>query len=135
IAEQSRTVQSFAGTTVEAKRPKQLQVRAPDVNGALKLAGHQAARTNFFADAPRGLVFTNGFVTVTSKGVELLAHAPENRARFSYLFPYAGPAQAPLFMTFLRALFRDDQDCEEKILLLQEFFGASLLGIAPTYQR
>ena len=136
VAAQSCTIQDFAGATVVGPKPRKLRIRAPDVSGARTLAAHRREQIDFFFEAPRGIVFTNGFVQVSAdEGVRLRSHAPENRARHGYDFAFESGATPLAWLKFLYALFRDDEDREEKILFVQEFFGASLLGIAPRYQR
>lgn len=133
-ATQSRAVQGFAGTPVgETRAPKKL--KATDVYGVLKLAYDRVAVRDFFANAPAGMVFTNGFATVTAKGIELRPHARENRARYGYAFELSPSSLAAKHLKFLYDLWQPDEDREDKILLWQEFGGACLLGIAPTYQR
>jgi P4 family phage/plasmid primase-like protien len=131
----SRVIQSFAGVAIQGEK-KPLRIRAGDVSGATRLAAHRVARPGFFAEAPRGLAFANGFVSVSAEGIgELRPHSPDNRARLGYAFAYErGPAPMR-WLQFLDGVFRDDADKQEKILLVQEFFGASLVGIAPTFQR
>jgi putative DNA primase/helicase len=69
-------------------------------------------------------------------GVPVLgAHHAENRARFSYPFPYDPAAPCDLWLTCLDSMFRDDADKADKINLIHEFGGACLIGIATTYQR
>lgn len=132
-AEQSRVIQKFSGELCDGKP---LKIYAGDVTGAIKLAGHQAAQAGWFAAAPAGLAFTNGFVRVTSKnGIELVPLGPEHRARTSYKFSYDTSMDAPKWRSFLIDLVRDDSDGLQKIAFLQEFFGACLLGIAPRFQK
>ena len=130
----SCVVQGFAGTPIEDSK-KPLAIRASDVSGAVRLAYDRVASPGFFAAAPAGLAFTNGFVRVSAAGVERVAHSPDHRARFAYGFDYAGNRPPVEFLRFLHALFRDDPDREEKIVCLQEHLGASLVGRATQYQR
>ena len=132
-AEQSKIVQSFAGTPIN-RSGKPLSVKLNDVKGSIKLAGDRVARHGFFAEAPKGLTFRNGFVRVTAAGVTLQDHAPENRARYGYPFDFDRGVPRK-WLAFLESLFRDDDDRAERIDFVQEFFGASLVGIAPTYAK
>jgi len=133
-AEQSRIVQSFAGSSIHAQNVP-LKIRASVVAGSMKLASHQRARPNFFADAPKGLTFRNGFVRVTKDGVLAIPHAPEHRARYGYAFDYEPCAYPKKWLAFLSSLFRDDDDDRERVGFVQEFFGACMVAIAPTYQK
>ncbi len=132
-AEESRIVQGYSGTPT-APNGKPLRLKAADVSGAIKLAHDQVARPGFFAGAPSGVAFTNGFLRVTPDGAELLPHAREYRARAGYPFPYERVLPRR-FLRFVDGLFRDDPDRISKVTFVQEFFGACLLGIATTYQR
>jgi P4 family phage/plasmid primase-like protien len=91
-----------------------------------------------FDDAPAGIAFRNGFVTVARGAIALLGHAPEHRARFAYPFDYTPEALCPRLDAFLEQLFADVVDKFERdmrINLLQEFIGACLVGEATRYQR
>ncbi len=132
--EQSRIVQGYAGSFIATKPPKELKIDASDVRGAITLAGDRVARPDFFAGAPRGLVFADSFVRVSANGVQLAEHSPDHRARYCYPFPYH-PAVPRTWLAFLERLFRDDPDRVERIAFVQEFFGACLVGIAPVYAK
>lgn len=133
-SEQSRIVQGFAGARV-ACDAKPLRIGAPDASGAMRLARDQAAQPGFFVAAPPGLAFTDRFVMVDAKGLVIEKHAPENRARAGYDFPFSADAKTEKWTQFLRDLFADDDDADDKIACVQEFAGACLLGIATRYQR
>lgn len=135
-AEQSRIIQSFAGASIQGER-RGLRIRAGDVNGTIKLASDRASRLGFFANAPPGLAFVNGFARVVAGKVDLAPHSPEWRARAGYSFPFdpSAPVHCPQWASFLLDLFRDDEDCDGKIAFFQQFTGACLLGLAPRYQR
>lgn len=137
-SEQSRIVQGFAGAAIPtAKGTKPLKIKSPDVSGSRQLAAHQRERLGFFADAPRrGIAFKNGFVVLDAHGKRTLTpHAPENRVRYGYDFPYEDSGAPAKWLKFLNGVFRDDDDRDQKIAFVQEFFGVALLGIATTYQR
>jgi putative DNA primase/helicase len=131
---QSRIVQGYAGTPIGERRVP-LKLKDPDVHGARRLAYDRVADPGFFDAARTGVAFADGFAVVSEEGVALLPHAREHRARFSYPFPYAGNVPALRHLKFLEALFRDDADKHEKMMLWQEFGGACLLGTATSYQR
>lgn len=138
-SKQTCIVASFAGANVPgSKGPVPLKIKASDANGARTIAAAQREQLGFFADASRrGVAFTNGFVMVDTNGKKTLTlHSAENRARHGYDFPYNEVNTGlETWLTFLNGIFRDDNDREEKIAFIQEFFGAALLGIATTYQR
>jgi len=132
--EQSLFVQGMAGSPVKGES-KSLRIKLSDSNGARQFAYDRVAKLGYFSEAPPGLAFSNGFATVSPEGVTLSPHVPENRARFGYPFPFEQTAPAERFVSFLHDLFRDDDDKAEKIAALQEHLGASLAGLATTFQR
>ncbi len=132
--EQSRVAQIFAGAAVVGKS-EPLRISASDVRGAMTLAYDQVARPGYFSTAPGGLAFANGFVSVSKAGTELTPHSLTHRARHGFTFDYVRNPPIPLFLHFLDDLVRDEVDKNEKIAAIQEHAGASLLGIATTYQK
>lgn len=132
-AEESRIVQSYSGAPLGEK--KAIKVEASDVSGAIKLASDQIAKPGFFRAALSGIAFSNGFVSVDATGAKIAPLEREHRARAGYPFAYEPGAVPSGFLAFLDGIFRDDADKPEKVAFVQEFFGACLLGIAPTYQR
>lgn len=132
----SRIVQSFAGSKVKGeKKPKPLRLKAHDINGAIQLASHQVDDAEFFAAARSGIAFRDSFVEVSPERIVRHQHAPEHRARFAYGFDFA-PAQSPArLLAFFAEVFRDDADVSDKVRLIQEYLGISLLGRATQYQR
>jgi P4 family phage/plasmid primase-like protien len=134
-AVESCIVQGYSGTPT-LPNGKPLRVKAADVSGAIKLAHDQIAKPGFFENAPRGIVFSNGFLRVTAEnGAVLETHDRKHAARAGYPFSFERGACPRLFLGFLDSLFRDDEDRCEKTSYVQEFFGACVLGLAPIYQR
>ncbi|MEO6600787.1 MAG: phage/plasmid primase, P4 family [Polyangiaceae bacterium] len=112
------------------------KVNEPRVKGALKRAATLVSAPGFFDQAPTGVAFQNGYLVVSDGGDALLTPiAPEHRALELLPFPYIPAAQCPLWLRVLDDVFRGDADAAEKIALLQEFAGSSLLGIATRWQR
>ena len=150
----ARSVHTFAGAVVAAKdgdRP--LLINSAAVDGAIEQAGHITRRPRFFASAPIGLVFKDGFAHATPEGLEWLAHSPEHRARVGYDFPCPPKERGcPKWLDFLRTVWpvkienpdgttreiaeieADGADQQAKIDLLQQWFGASLVGVATRFQ-
>jgi hypothetical protein len=132
----SRVIQSFAGADVgTGDRPRPLRIRAQDVKGAIELGGHTIHQDEFFAHAPPGVCFQNGFAQASTSGVLLAAHSPDHRARFVYPFEYTKGAEPVRLLAYLHDAFGADDDKPQKIQLLREFSGACILGIATTHQR
>jgi P4 family phage/plasmid primase-like protien len=148
-------VHPFAGRRIlHGDREKILKVNSGTVDGAIEQAGHITRRVDFFASAPLGLAFSDGFVHATPDGLSWAEHAPDHRARVGY--PNARAAclsqPCPRWLEFLRQVWpaetRDAEgrelpeeaalasacDQEAKILLLQQFLGACLVGVATRYQ-
>ncbi len=127
-------VQDMAGVPCVATR-KNLKVNVTDIAGAIRVAGIQAWRKDFFREAPVGLSFNNGFLEVSERGVvRQTKRSYANRMRHGYAWDYDPNATSPAFLAFIGSLFRDDADRAEKIAFLQELFGASLLRVATKYQ-
>lgn len=134
--ELSREVQSFAGRLVMGDdKPRVLRVSRRMVDGACALAADQVSKPTFFDEAPRGIAFRNGFVTVSADGVQLHSHDRSNRARTALPFDFAPEAGCERFMQYLQEVFAGDVDADDKRAALQEFAGACLLGIATRYAR
>lgn len=111
------------------------QMRSADVSGTVKLAADRAFTPDYFEHRTPGIVFENGFLKVDEDGLTLVEHDADYRARFAYPFPFEPGDPPSRFLDFLNSVFRDDEDREEKIELVQEYIGACLLGLAAKYQR
>ncbi len=130
----SQIVQEYAGTPVGEQGT--LSVSKSTVEGTVRLLDDLRARPGFFAEAPAGIAFANGFAIVTAEGIELRAHAPEHRTRFAYPFALPDARELPEpFLHFCDEVYAPDCDRADKILAIQEHGGASIAGIAPTYER
>ena len=131
----SQILQDFAGITINSGKPHPLRLKAADVSGATQLAHHRVTEPDFFLQAPRGIVFGNGFVQVTTEGIELKGHSPDHRARFAYPFAFDRDARPQRFLRYLDEVFRDDEDRADKIKLVQDYGGTALLGLSTRYQQ
>jgi P4 family phage/plasmid primase-like protien len=81
----------------------------------------------------RGVNFANGFLT---EDLQLLPHSPDFGA--TYVLPYRyrpEDTHCPMFMQLLDDYWGGDADFQDKILALQEALAATIVGIAPRYQR
>lgn len=132
-AEAHRTIMTYAGLSIGDK--KILNLKRSDVKGVNQCVADLASTPEFFHGATQGLAFSNGFVAVENKRVEFRAHSPKHLAVVRVPFPYNPNTKTPQWLSFLESCFRDEEDCAERILLLQEFWGACLVGIATQYQR
>lgn len=129
-------VWSMAGTPLPRKGgTAPLRLMAPHVRQALETLGHMVEDKRFFESAVSGLACPNGFLRLTDEGVELKPHAPEHRARAPYPTEYDPDATSEAWNAFLLALFEGDEDRDDKIQCLGEFFGGALFGLATAYQK
>ncbi len=127
-------VSSFAGSPKADGKP--VRIRMNDAQGAVGLASDMVHRAEFFNDAPPGIAFSNGFVTLNSQGeMRRMSHAPRQRQRWGYSFPFDPDASCPEFDEFLLATFDGDDDAAQKVATLEEFGGACLFGKATEYER
>lgn len=126
-------VRSFAGSRKGAAG--KLHVGLSDAKGAVALAGDAVHRSRFFSEGPEGVAFANGFLTIDAGAPTLLPHGRENRARWGYPFEFDSSAACPRWEGFLSECFAGEPDAPERIALLQEFCGASLMGLAAKYQK
>lgn len=126
-----------------------LRVTSSLVEGVISILSIKfgAHNQDFFEDAPFGLQFNNGFLTLGLNGeLELKASSPSWRQRI--LMPWNWDVDAPAprweealdqwFNVHIRSnqdLFDIDQDALDKRLYLQEFAGASLMGLATRYGK
>jgi P4 family phage/plasmid primase-like protien len=127
-------VLGYAGRAKKGKEPgKRYQVRINhnDVEGVIKSVRTRTFNEEFFVVGRAGISCTNGLVTMNG----LLPHSPENRSRSAYPFAFDPYATAPLFQRFLLDLFRDDEDRDDKIKCLQEFFGGALFGLSTRFDK
>lgn len=138
-AVQSCTVQSLDGARV-GDGARVLSLSASDIAGAIKLGHDRAAAERgpgFFAQAPAGMAFANGFFKVDIRSAECIPHAEGHRARFGYDFSYDPSliVKCPKWLDFLHSLCIHDADRIERIAFLQQFFGACLVGIATRRKK
>jgi len=128
-----RMVHQYAGATVLTGNV--LKISAGVARGVITIANDQLYQDDYFGSAPMGLTFANGFITVVHDELKVLDHSPAHRARFRYPFNFEPEAAPKKFHQFLDEVFRSDADAGDKIKLLQEYMGASMLGQAAKYQR
>ena len=124
---------TYSGLSVGSNN-RALKLKWSDVGGIRKTAQAKVTRSDFFKTAPAGALFTNGFLEVTDTKLELKPFSADHKARVSYPFKYDPNATAHRWLRYLEEVFAPDADKIEKILLLQEFLGACLIGIAGRFQ-
>lgn len=141
-----RHVASYAGRLIRGKKPRVLALSDTAVKGVLGAAAAYAAAPGFFDEAPRGVCFADAWVTARGGEVAVEEHAPEHRATHALGVPYDAAARVDQWRSMLRQVFRrevideagevtgeDLGETEKAISLLQEFAGASLVGMAATW--
>ncbi len=90
---------------------------------------------DFFATAPKGLTFRNGFLLLNDQNIgELRSHAPENCARSRVEYDY-NESPTPRWDELLGKIFAGDHDINERIALIHEFVGAALLGLSTRFGK
>ena len=89
----------------------------------------------FFDTAKNGLTFSNCFVYANEAGVQTEQFSPSQRATARLTFSYTHNLTPTRFIATLASCFRDDDDCQDKIRLLQQFIGVCLLGCATRLQK
>lgn len=113
-------------------RPFKVDTRI--VNEVHTLLSHSRDDPDFFDHQEPGVTFRNGFATIENDQVVLKPFSPHQRA-FTSIDMDCDPTLTPtMFVNFLQTCFRDDEDGEAKIAVLQEFVGACLLGRATEFQ-
>ena len=89
----------------------------------------------FFDDVPAGVSFLNGFVAVDGPKITIERHSPDQKAtmQIEENIP-AKPSEAVPneFISFLNDLFLGEDDAPEKVVLLRQFIGMALAGLAAT---
>jgi len=96
-----------------------------------KIICSEKHRRGFFDEAPAGVAFADGFLRFRGGKVVLEKHSPSHRVRAGYDFTWSGDHRCPRWLDAQRQWFGDIDD---RALLLQEFAGACLFGLATTYQ-
>ncbi len=107
------------GPSVQSKR-------LAEVEGSLRTLA--AAQPEDFSANRHLICCTNGTLNVQT--LELLPHSPGHMLRTGLKVPYDPGAQCPHFLSFLHDVFRDDEDRDERIAFLQQWFGYLLVPTA-----
>lgn len=133
---------SYDGELILIQTPKgeastrPFKVSTAIIDEVYKLISYSRDEPDFFDHQEPGVTFRNGFATVENDQVVLKPFSPHQRA-FTSIDMDCDPALTTptMFVNFLQACFRDDEDGEAKIAVLQEFVGACLLGRATEFQQ
>jgi P4 family phage/plasmid primase-like protien len=128
-------VAAFAGSPVAGRGS--LRVSNSSAKGSVKLAQANRAKPNFFNTAPLGIAFKNGFLVVDPIGrtVKLVPNHPRHRVRNRYEFDYTPGATPKRFMQTMQRWFQNKPEQQMYIDCAQEFIGACIAGMAPTFGK
>ena len=110
--------------------------RRSDYRAIAEHAISLASNEDFFQQAPVGIACPNGFYRIVGTIVEVEPLSPEHRQRVMLKHaPVREPT--PAFDAFLHETFGspDSREESEQINLVQEIFGATMLGLMPKYQK
>lgn len=105
-----------------------IRVTAGMVDSVVALGAASLTRQGFFAAAPPGLSFSDGFLSVVDGGLRLVPHHPEQRCRFRYDFAYEDAMNAPC-PRWLKALGEWGFGPEAEEEFIARWTGATLLGL------
>ena len=113
------------------------------MEAAVRLARYTLAQRfppspGFLSSAQPGLAVQNGFLRITAAGVEVLPHSPDHRATLALPLTYERDRPSPGWGRFLWEVLGGhggDPAWVEGSMLLQEFAGACLCGLATRFQR
>lgn len=95
---------------------------------------------DFFDDAPPGVCFKNGFVSLADVDGEprIVMHKHSHKHKATMMIDQDAPltkTKPAKFLAFLDELFQGDEDAEMKKACIQEFLGGALANISVRYQR
>ena len=131
-------VTQFEGALVGGgEKAKPLKVQLSLAKNVREFLEYATDKENFFDHAPKGLAFGNGFLALSEdeKSVDLLPHSHEHRATFRLPEDYIPGAAPREFLKFLKGVWRDDLDRDDKIEYVRQFMGVCLLGLATKFQK
>jgi len=132
-------ITEYSGAAIASRKLIPLLIGASFVNGTIDLLTAKVAKPSFFNDAPSGIAFKNGFLTVDPKtGVRKREpHAREHRVRVLYDFDYVENAVPTRFLDFLHDLCRGKPQEETAAFVecILAFHGACITGLAPRFEK
>lgn len=130
-----KRVADYAGSSIAGESI--LRVSNNSARGSVKLAQARQSKPGFFNDAPMGVAFKNGFLAVDplAKKVALVSHSPKNRVRHTYNFNFEHGRVPKKFLKALDRWFQNKAEKADFIACIQEYVGASIVGMASTFQK
>ena len=131
------TFHDFRGARVAAGRDKDgnpkwttLKVTDKKTDDVVKTLKKRRRVEDFFVDPPAGIATTNGFVRVSASGVLHEPASPDHKTLVAFPWAWNPDAAAPLWEKYLGEVLDEDGAAT-----LQEFFGVTLCGVAPRFQK
>jgi P4 family phage/plasmid primase-like protien len=125
--------------TKDGGRVRTLTVKRSLVDDVRRMAHRALSNDAFFANAPAGALFADGFVTVEGRGPSArlvrLPHGPEHGARFRLPHAFAPGVEPERFLGFLADALKGTSDPDGAIRCIREHLGACLVGLAARYKR
>ena len=142
--EMSQAIQGWAGRgqVLSGEKPKPLMVN--NVETPIKMAKSLTARwgrgEGWLEDtAHRALSFTNGTFVVCDRGgeqvIEMRQSSPHYKVRHGYDFDIDLESRDERWESYLSSMVEGADDGGDRLAVLQEFFGASLMGIATDFNK
>lgn len=126
----SRDVYMKIATSIKGSK---LAQRHSDYSGITKVMAAMVSGP-LVESKDNGINFANGWV---GEDLVIQDHAPKFGATFTLPFEYRPElaGRATRFFEFLADCWGREPDFGDRVRCLQEFFAASLFGLAPNYQR
>lgn len=116
--------------------PQVIEFSSKLLNGIIEAVKVIVLDPSYFLKPAIGVAFQNGLVRATPTDLELVAHLPSHRTRNILPYDFDPRANEPTKMlAMIGRLFHGMSDQADRIALLQEFYGACLLGIASEFQH
>jgi P4 family phage/plasmid primase-like protien len=128
----TRIVSSYAGMIQGIT--KRLALKDSDIVGTIRLASKLINQPDFFALAPAGVPFRNGFLRFADGVTILEPFTAAHRIRSTMPYDYDQEARAARFLLYLDECFINDADKAQKIAFLQEWIGVTLFGEAWRFE-
>lgn len=133
-------VSSYAGSMVMQPKPRSLSIQRADQTGVANMveAAIKTITPNPLPTA-EGVAFRDGLLLPNGT---FRPYLPGDYVLNSYVLPTTyldehgcPPAPPTRWLQFLEEVYANEPDIPERKQVMQEFFGASLFGIATRYQR
>lgn len=124
------TIHTFDGMPVGEKG--MWRANQGRIKGSLQCVKDILFRDAFFDSEAEGVAFTNGFLRLDGDKTVFETLRPEHCIRYVLPYQYDATAQCPMWAAHLKKCLATDLD---NAVILQQFLGACLFGLAPRYQK